>query len=199
MLALGLALVVVGSVGFSTPEPAHAARTVSKDYVVVKQYRSKDLKVCFNATLGGTITARTTQYRGEIWAWSRATLRNPRLTVWSFSCTTGGSRKLKKLVMRQQWSESRCKMNPGISVGYPWQVAVSVTPTCGREPVARRRTSYTKTSGSTQFNGGSPAFFRNGARANNLCFRPTVDFTAYRGNNSDSVKLNMPAVCVRHP
>lgn len=205
-------LCAVGAAGLSAPSASAdvTSYTKSTSFTKTKSFYSAPLARCVRVRVTGTMSAfyvRSTQTYPTPADYQ--SLQDPRVrdltmrVTTTRTCASGSSRaQVTKATLRQSYYYWKCSSNPSISVGYPWSVGLSVTPTCGEEKVAKRATTYgADNSRYTQYNSGVKAEWDKlsyGKTSTNVssCIHGVADVTVYRSNRSDSVKFDMGNICI---
>lgn len=194
IVLLGAVCTAAMSVSVTAPAEA-AAKRYSTKYSISQTVRSADLKTCFTVAETGTMSAVGTPYKQGFF-WSKEELQAPKISISAYSCTTKKGKKLKKVQLEQSWYDVACHNSFSFGAS-TWGVEVSVTPSCGKEKVAYRKTVYTNVTHATQSNSGFDVTF-NGRDSARWCTQPLVEFTAYIGSKSDTIQIkNTSKVCIR--
>ncbi|MEV4760839.1 hypothetical protein AB0J86_37845 [Micromonospora sp. NPDC049559] len=167
-----------------------------KKFNVSKTVYANDPKVktCVRITLYGTLEyekSKRSTLKGSTWTvYSGRKVVNPTMTVSSFSgpkCQ--GARKSVKLNradLSQRWYTSNCTFNPGISVGFPWAVAVAPTVNCNQVTVAQNVTQHLNKAASYRQSNSNKEIKFDGAEYNNACLTVDASVKVYKKNAADS-------------
>ncbi|WP_299441444.1 hypothetical protein [uncultured Phycicoccus sp.] len=212
---MSVAVSVLSAVGMAVLAAPSASADVTsytktRTFEKTKNFYSAPLSRCVRVKITGTMSAfyvRSTQTYPTPADYQ--SLQDPRLEDLTMQVTTtdtcfdGSPREnVTKATLRQSYYYWKCSSNPGISVGYPWSVGLSVTPTCGEEKVAKRSTTYSDNgSRYTQYNSGVKAEWdklSSGPTSTDVssCIHGVADVTVYRPGKSDSVKFDMGNICI---
>jgi hypothetical protein len=209
--AVAGSLLTVGliSVPANAETAQRAGETFTKNYTLVKEFKSKPLKRCVRVTLWGSITFTRTQSSEFLeLIYKNIKLNNPTVRVSALAkCGSKKTSTLTKVKIVQRWYESTCKAEVKVSAGYPWAISAEPTFECGRHRVGSRGSTYTGTHKTfTQYNSGRPLTFTGTLHAGKtvrnppvpLCLSVRPTFTVYVKNKSDSSTSTLKA-CVKPP